>query len=66
MCNQCDDVRRIHGKKPVWLLSVDGGNRMYFSTEDQANRAQAILQRTRPDSVFVIEKVNNYDIGWDF
>ena len=51
---------------PVWVLSVDGGSKMYFSTEDQANRAKAILAKTRPDSVFLIEKVNNYDIGWDF
>ena len=65
MCNQCEDVRRIHGNIPVWVLSIDGGSRMVFKSLAQAEQAKKILAESRPTAVFEIVETNNYYLKWE-
>jgi len=65
MCNQCSDIRRIHGNKEVWILSLDGGSRMMFTSLLQAETARDMLAKTRPNAVFEITKHDNRDLKWE-
>lgn len=65
MCNQCEDVRRIHGNKEVWILSLDGGSRMMFTSLLQAEKARDLLAKTRPNVIFEITQHNNRDLKWE-
>jgi hypothetical protein len=65
MCNQCDDIRRIHGKVKVFLIMQDGRAVMQMTTQSLAERAIALLQPLNPQSEYEILEANSIDTRWD-
>lgn len=65
MCNQCNDLRRIHGKVQVFLIRQDGRTVMQMNSKSQAERAVALLQDSYPKSEFEIWEANSIDTRWD-
>jgi hypothetical protein len=64
MCNQCEDMRRIHGSIKLWVVKQDGRSVYQLMDESQAERAIAILRAISPDSVFEIIETNSAETRW--
>jgi hypothetical protein len=65
MCNQCEDIRRIHGRLPVWIVLVNGTRAMQAKTKYEAERIVKVLSSSRPDDVFDIVEDNSYFTKWE-
>lgn len=64
MCNQCDDLRRIHGNQKVWIVKQDGRSILQMLKPGDAHRAISILKMSNPDSVFEIIETNSAETRW--
>lgn len=65
MCNQCSDLRRMHGNQITFLVMCDGKAVMQFASRNQAERAKALLQSSQPTSEWEIIQAQNVDIKWE-
>lgn len=65
MCNQCEDIRRIHGNMPVWVVFVNGSPAMQAKTKFEADRLVKIMAESRPNDVFEIVQDNTYYTKWE-
>lgn len=65
MCNQCSDLRRMHGNQITFLLMRDGKAVMQFASRNQAERAKALLENSQPTSEWEIIQAQNVDIKWE-
>jgi hypothetical protein len=65
MCNQCDDVRRIHGEQIVWIVMKDRKPQMQFKSRHQAERAINLLEKTDPDAFWQIVRDSSKATRWD-
>jgi len=64
MCNQCEDIRRIHGQMKVFVVKQDGRSVYQLLDKWQAERAVAILKSSSPNSVFEIIETNSAETRW--
>jgi hypothetical protein len=65
MCNQCEDIRRIHGNMKTFVVKQDGRNVYQLLDKWQAERAVSILKLSSPNSVFEIIETNSAETRWE-
>jgi len=65
MCNQCEDLRRIHGNQIVWVIMKDRKPQMQFENRHQAERAIDILAEADPNHFWQIVQDSNRSTKWE-
>lgn len=72
MCNQCNDIRRIHAAKDkkatVWAVMVTDEPRdrmvLVYADESQAIRALKLLADSEPDKTYYLTSVLRSSLVW--
>ena len=65
MCNQCEDIRRIHGEQVVWVVMKDKKPVMQFLQRSQAERTINLLAAKEPDAFWQIVRDSSRTTRWD-
>lgn len=65
MCNQCEDMRRIHGEQVVWIIMKDRKPQMQFAVRSQAERAIKILHAQEPEAFWQIVQDSSKITRWE-
>lgn len=65
MCNQCEDVRRIHGNQEVWIIMKDRNPVMQFTDRLIATLTIMALAKKEPDAFWQIVKDSSRNTKWE-
>lgn len=65
MCNQCEDIRRIHGDQIVWVVMKDKQPVMQFTVRSHAERTINLLAAKEPDAFWQIVRDSSRVTRWD-
>ena len=65
MCNQCSDIRRIHGNKDVWIIMKDRKPIMQFDNRVTANLTILALAKEDPDAFWQIVQDTSRNTKWE-
>jgi hypothetical protein len=65
MCNQCSDIRRIHGEQEVWIIMKDRKAVMQFTDRFTAARTIMALAKDSPDAFWQIIKDSSLNTKWE-